>query len=127
MTGLSFSQSGYPKKIVLQTDTVIAITVKQMDRVNEIYLQNKECQESKTTMSNELNYCEQQIESIMTETVILESQKEGLRGQIEVLLDKNELSEQEKKELEKNIKKQKISLIVHKVLICLSILGIIIL
>jgi hypothetical protein len=78
-------------------------------------------------MSNELNYCEQQIESIMTETVILESQKEGLRGQIEVLLDKNELSEQEKKELEKTIKKQKISLIVHKVLIGLAILGIIIL
>lgn len=127
MIGLSFSQSGYPKQIVLQNDTVIAITVGQMDKINQEHLQKKECQETNKNLMNTLNYCEQQNESIMVEAVILESQKEGLRDQIEVLNDKHELSEKEKQELQKTIKKQKLSLILHKVAIGLAILGIILL
>ena len=35
MSVSTFSQNGYPKRIVLGSDTVIAITLQQMDKIND--------------------------------------------------------------------------------------------
>jgi Na+/phosphate symporter len=45
MSNYSFSQTGYPKKIVHEGDTVIAITRDQMKKVNGVQLSLQECRE----------------------------------------------------------------------------------
>lgn len=43
MTSLSFSQNGYPKWIVYQSDTLVAITEQHLDNINIVKVERDAC------------------------------------------------------------------------------------
>lgn len=50
MTKLVISQGGYPKKIVINKDTLCAITIPQVDSVNKAFVNLDECNELKDSL-----------------------------------------------------------------------------
>ena len=57
MIKLSISQQGYPRKIVIDKDTVCAITIPQLDSVNIAYVNSDQCRELNDSLNSELaNY-----------------------------------------------------------------------
>lgn len=57
MTKLSFSQNSYPAKVVINNDTVCAISIAQIDSINLTYVHLQECNELVDTLeSTILNY-----------------------------------------------------------------------
>lgn len=57
MIKLSISQQGYPRKIVIDKDTVCAITIPQLDSVNIAYVNSDQCHELNDSLNSELlNY-----------------------------------------------------------------------
>lgn len=55
MLKLSISQEGYPRKIVIDKDTVCAISISQLDSINVIYVNLDECHELRDSLNSEIN------------------------------------------------------------------------
>ena len=50
----SFSQDGYPKKIVIDKDTVCAVTIAQLDSINKEHIDKKECYELRDSLNSQI-------------------------------------------------------------------------
>jgi len=59
----SFSQGVYPQTIVIKSDTVVAISLHQLDLVNTAYLQLDECLEVQDTLQSEITLLNKVIEA----------------------------------------------------------------
>ena len=57
MSKLAICQIGYPKILVLENDTVIAITKMQMKKINNLYLHNNECKETNQLLISTIDSC----------------------------------------------------------------------
>lgn len=55
ITNLSFSQTGYPKKILIDNDTVVAITNNQLQVVNNLKVDYDECKEVVDTLKSQVS------------------------------------------------------------------------
>lgn len=69
ITNLSFSQTGYPKKIIIDKDTIVAITAKQLQVVNSIKVNYDECKEIQDSL----------YAQISTDSLVITSQFEFIR------------------------------------------------
>lgn len=54
MSNLTFSQVGYPKKVVIEKDTVVAITNEQVKKINLAHLELQECNEIKVSLFDKI-------------------------------------------------------------------------
>lgn len=102
-----FSQTGYPKKIILQGDTVVALTQKQIIDINIMYLSLDECR-AIDAKNNEI------IDGKTQEILLLEldiadykniiSTKDSIQveqnKQYQILATKNEAQEKQIKKLQ---------------------------
>lgn len=93
---LIFSQGTYPQKVIVNGDTLIQITPKQLTSINLLIIENKECQEllivekeENKIKSNLIAVQEDQIEiekqkssTLKTETLLLSDQKSYLEKQL---------------------------------------------
>lgn len=79
----SFSQTGYPKKLVIGNDTVIVMTSKQLQSVNALYLNYNECKETNDILSNGIDSCYRLFS-------LYDSTNSNLANQIILLKDKIE-------------------------------------
>lgn len=57
MTKLAICQNGYPKKVIINGDTVIAITVQQMQIMNHIHISLEECRVVDSITTGALDSC----------------------------------------------------------------------
>lgn len=55
MSTSSFSQSRYPSKVLIQEDTVVCITVDQLHRANELFVDRMEYKQIKDTLLSEVS------------------------------------------------------------------------
>lgn len=55
MSTSSFSQSRYPSKVLIQGDTVVCITVDQLHRANELFVDRLEYKQIKDTLIAEVD------------------------------------------------------------------------
>lgn len=54
MIKLSISQEGYPKKIIINKDTLCALTIPQVDSVNKAFVNLDECNELKDSLFSQI-------------------------------------------------------------------------
>lgn len=54
MIKLSISQAGYPKKIVINKDTLCALTIPQVDSVNKAFVTRDECYELRDSLFSQI-------------------------------------------------------------------------
>jgi len=54
---LAICQDGYPKKVVINGDTVIAITIAQMTIINGIHISLEECREHRDSLLTTVDSC----------------------------------------------------------------------
>jgi len=78
MSSYSYSQTGYPRRIVYNGDTVIAITQKQMQSINLAHVSWRECIEVQDSLLNTLDSCS--VAFSLYDTTI-----QNLRGEINLL------------------------------------------
>jgi|688.fasta_scaffold487669_3 hypothetical protein len=95
-SSLSFSQVGYPKKIVIGKDTVIAVTQKQVKQLNILHFDYKECNEIKDSLIANTKKDSILIESQKKYSVSLENQ---LSTQGKILLNTTDVNLQLNKDL----------------------------
>lgn len=57
MTKLAICQNGYPKKVVIGPDTVVAITQDQMKIVNKVHISLQECREINDSLFSTIDSC----------------------------------------------------------------------
>jgi hypothetical protein len=95
-SSLSFSQVGYPKKIVTGKDTVIAVTQKQVKQLNILHFDYKECNEIKDSLIANTKKDSILIESQKKYSVSLENQ---LSTQGKILLNTTDVNLQLNKDL----------------------------
>lgn len=104
---MSFSQSRYPRKLVIEGDTVVAITIPQLVRSNEIMLWARQCEEEKDTLLNQLDLSDSIIRCQNIQLGTFKRLEQGY--QLEVLM-KDSIVRIQSKELvqaNKEIRKQK--------------------
>ena len=104
---MSFSQNRYPRKLVIEGDTVVAITIPQMLRANEIMLWARQCEEEKDTLLNQLDLSDS---IIRCQDIQLGTFKRLEQGYQHEVLMKDSISNIKSKEiglLNKEIRKQK--------------------
>jgi hypothetical protein len=54
---LAICQDGYPKKVVINGDTVIAITIAQMTIINGLHISLEECREHRDSLLTTVDSC----------------------------------------------------------------------
>lgn len=104
---MSFSQSRYPRKLVIEGDTVVAITITQLVRSNEIMLWARQCEEEKDTLLNQLDLSDS---IIRCQNIQLGTFKRLEQGYQQEVLMKDSIVGIQSKELiqvNKEIRKQK--------------------
>lgn len=57
MSKLAICQTGYPKIVVFENDTVVALTRAQMKKINNVHLHYNECKETKALLEGTLDSC----------------------------------------------------------------------
>lgn len=57
MSKLAICQTGYPKIVVFENDTVVALTRAQMKKINNLHLHYDECKETKALLEGTLDSC----------------------------------------------------------------------
>jgi pectate lyase len=57
MSKLAICQTGYPKIVVFENDTVVALTRAQMKKINNLHLHYNECKETKALLEGTLDSC----------------------------------------------------------------------
>lgn len=98
---LSFSQGIYPRKVVIEGDTVVAISPEQLTVVNVLILDLAECKEL-FDIEKEENLRKTQLINSQSESMsIKDKEKKNLEEQNTILSDQN-------KALEKSLKRQKL-------------------
>lgn len=74
MINCSISQEGYPRKIVIDRDTVCAITFPQVDSVNKTFVDLDECNELKDSLYSQIDTYGKLVEG--QKQVIISQEKE---------------------------------------------------
>ena len=95
-SSLSFSQIGYPKKIVIGKDTIVAVTQNQVKQLNILHFDYKECNEIKDSLIANTKKDSILIESQKKYSVSLENQ---LSTQGKILLNTTDVNLQLNKDL----------------------------
>lgn len=57
MSKLAICQTGYPKIVVFENDTVVALTRAQMKKINSLHLHYEECKETNVLLEGTLDSC----------------------------------------------------------------------
>jgi len=92
--------NGYPKKIVIGTDTVVALTIAQVREVNQTYVDLDQCKEERDTLKSIVNVHEQkdvvqeqQVKTLQESILLRDSlvqEKEVQIGEYKDLIKKRE-------------------------------------
>ncbi len=116
MHSFSFSQIGYPRIVVLGTDTVVAITKDQMKKVNGVQISLQECREINDSVMQLVDSCEQAF-------IVFRDAEQQLKERIEIkneaILDRNKIIA-EAKDLVKGQKKEIRRLRTHRTILGVS-------
>lgn len=111
MSKLSFCQTGYPKKIVIDNDTVICITTRQLTIINHNHIELMECREKDSLNTSLLDLCERTVQSKDSLNHILDSEISAQKEVISTLqheVDKIILRYNHQKDIYKeNVRKQR--------------------
>lgn len=74
MSKLAISQTGYPKKIVYNKDTVIAVTLGQMQRINKEHITLLQYKELSDSLGSYLDTCRQSFSIYKDNDSVLKAQ-----------------------------------------------------
>lgn len=98
MIKLSFSQEGYPRKIIIDKDTVCAITIAQVDSVNKAFVNNDKCNEEKDSLNSQINNYETLVEG---QDRVIASQGKEIEIQKNISAEKDTIIASDEKLLKK--------------------------
>lgn len=74
----SFSQTVYPKKVILGRDTVVALTPKQVDAINKTYISLDECNTLNDSLNSQIDTYDQIVNEKNNQLSILHAQINSL-------------------------------------------------
>lgn len=77
MSKLAICQTGYPKTVVLENDTVVAITKAQMKKMNNLHFHYQECKETNQLLISTIDSCK--VTFAIYDTMVL-----NLKDQIQI-------------------------------------------
>lgn len=103
MCSSSYSQTGYPKIVVVGNDTVVAITKDQMKRANGVQLSLQECTEINDSVMKVVDSCKEAFtifhdaESKLKDRIAIKD--EAIADRDQVIGDAKELVKVQKKEI----------------------------
>lgn len=69
MSKLAICQTGYPRTVVLENDTVVAITKAQMKKINNLHFHYQECKETNQLLTSTIDSCK--VTFALYDTMIL--------------------------------------------------------
>lgn len=98
MTKFCISQEGYPRKIVIDRDTVCAITFPQVDSVNKTFVDLDECNELKDSLNSQINNYETLVEG---QEKVIKSQDKEIAIQKNIVIEKDNIIASDEKLLKK--------------------------
>lgn len=98
MINCSISQEGYPRKIVIDRDTVCAITFPQVDSVNKTFVDLDECNELKDSLYSQINTYGKLVEG---QKQIIISQGKEIDIQKNIVIEKDNIIASDEKLLKK--------------------------
>lgn len=100
---LAICQTGYPKIVVFENDTVVAITKVQMKKMNNLHLHYEECKETNTLLESTLDSCKAVFAIYDTMLINLKDQRiilqEGAKESKKVISQMVELDEKKNKKI----------------------------
>ena len=99
MTSYCYSQTSYPAAVVIKSDTVIAITIPQLDSVLVTYFRLDECKEISDTLQSEINLLRLEIRALESVSTIHRADSLVMEEMITTLTE-------QKADLKKAIKKE---------------------
>lgn len=108
MTKLSFCQQGYPKKLIIEGDTICGITMSQLDSINSIIVNLDECNELKDSIYSQVKVCGDLVNA---QKEIISSQDKEIKIQKDIVIEKDKIiniDDTVKKRLERRVKWLKI-------------------
>lgn len=100
----SISQTGYPKLVLINSDTVCAVTIAQLDSINAEHINLMECRELKDSLDSQFKVCEDLVKD---QKEIISSQDKEIKIQKDITGEKNKLlaiEEDRNKKLERKAK-----------------------
>ena len=101
---LAICQTGYPKIVVFENDTVVAITKVQMKKMNNLHLHYQECKETNTLLESTLDSCKAVFAIYDTMLINLKDQRnilqEGAKESKKVISQMVELDEKKNKKIQ---------------------------
>lgn len=98
-TRLSFSQEDYPKKVIIDKDTVCAITIPQLDSINTFIVDLDECRELKDSLNSELSTYAKLVSG---QKDVIASQEKEINIQKGIVAEKDVIIDSDTKLLKKN-------------------------
>lgn len=98
MTKLVFSQEGYPRKVIIDKDTVCAISIPQVDSVNKAFIMNDKCKEEKDSLNSQINNYETLVEG---QDRVIASQEKEIEIQKNISAEKDTIIASDEKLLKK--------------------------
>lgn len=128
-----FSQTKYPKTLILNSDTVVAITVEQLKKTNDIFIEKNECFEQRELQDSIIDNFHSKCESLELIINIVDSQKMNLKSQIILLESQRDETKKQNDQLitDLNKKEKKLhrrnQILIGSISINLTVIGVIIL
>lgn len=120
MITLSFSQTNYPRTLILNSDTVVAITVDQLKRTNDIFIEKNECVEQREQQTEIIDNLKSINESMEIETKILDDQNTNLIKQTSLLKEQRDGIKKDNDKLATDLEKTKGKLLKRTKLLLIS-------
>lgn len=117
---MSFSQTNYPRTLILNNDTVIAITIEQLKKTNDIFIEKNECIEQREQQTEIIDNLKSINESMEIETNILDSQNTNLIKQTSLLKEQRDGIKQDNDKLATDLEKTKTKLFKRTKLLLIS-------
>lgn len=105
MSKLAICQTGYPKIVVYENDTVVAVTKEQMKKINSLHLHYEECKETGHLVQAALDSCKTVFAIYDTMLINLKDQRnvlqEGANESRKVITQMVELDEKKNKKIKR--------------------------
>lgn len=127
LTKLSISQTGYPKLVLINSDTVCAVTIVQLDSINAEHINLLECRELKDSLDSQFKVCEDLVKD---QKEIISSQEKEIKIQKDITGEKDKLiviEEEKNKKLERKAKWLKLQRNILAVAVVVALTGALIL
>jgi CRISPR/Cas system CMR subunit Cmr6 (Cas7 group RAMP superfamily) len=99
-----FSQESYPKKVYLNNDTIVALTLDQFRLANQKLVENRYMQELTDSLNSYVLRLKKQVEVVTERTIVYKEISSNKTAQIEFLKAKDEKSQESIKYINEQIK-----------------------